>query len=158
MKLYFLRHAHAEDGTDVVDHKRRLTSKGLRAASNAAKILSSLRVSPAVVYSSPRVRARQTAEVVAASLGVNLEIRDEMDFSFDVAAVKQLMNSHQTESDLLLVGHEPSMSQVITELTGARLQMKKSGIACIELITFAPLQGELLWLLTPKITKVIAEA
>jgi phosphohistidine phosphatase len=158
MNLYFLRHAHAEDATEVADHKRRLTSKGLRAASNTAKLLTSLKVKPAVVYSSPRVRARQTAEVVAASLGVNLEVRDELDFSFDVAALKQLMNNHQPETDLLMVGHEPSTSQVIGELTGARIQMKKSGIACVELVTFAPLRGDLLWLLSPKITKVIAQA
>jgi phosphohistidine phosphatase len=158
MKLYFLRHAHAEDGKEGSDHKRRLTSKGLRAASNVAKVLSTLKFSPVVVYSSPRVRARQTAEVIAASLGVNIEIRDEMDFGFDAAAVKQLMNAHKPESELLLVGHEPSMSQVITGLTGARVQMKKGGIACVELVTFAPLQGDLLWLMPPKLAKVIAKA
>ncbi len=159
MRLYFLRHAHALDAVDnEPDQKRRLSAKGLRAVSHVAKLLSALEVTPAVVYTSPRVRALQTAEVVSAALGVDLQIRDEMDFGFDIAALKQLIDGHDVASELLFVGHEPTMSQVINEITGAHIQMKKSGIVRMDIHSFAPLKGDLIWLLPPKITKVLADA
>lgn len=149
MKLYLLRHADAEDGASS-DHDRRLTSNGIQQAKTAAKVLAALDVEPAHVYSSPRVRAKHTAEIVAETLGLKVELREEVNFGFSVPALQILLDI-AGNVDLMLVGHEPTMSTVIRELTGADVQMKKCGLARIDILSLSPLKGELVWLIPPKV-------
>ncbi len=155
MKLYFLRHAHAEDGTGHNDHERKLTDRGVRDARAAAHVLAALGVEPAHIYASPRVRARQTAEIVAAQLDLAIEIREEVNFGFNVATLRQLLDRSSEYADLMFVGHEPTFSATIAELSGARIQMKKCGFARVDLVSQVPLRGELIWLLSPRIYKAL---
>jgi phosphohistidine phosphatase len=153
MRLYFFRHAEAEDAANgVADHERALTSKGQRRTALAAQGLVRLKVKPVRLYSSPRVRSRQTADILAESLGLSVEVRDEVDFDFSVLAVERLIADLEDESDVLFVGHEPSMSIILSDMTGANVAMKKGGMARVDIApTTSPLRGRLVWLLAPRV-------
>jgi phosphohistidine phosphatase len=151
--LYFFRHGEAEDAANgMSDNDRTLTSKGTRRTTNAAQALTRLKVKPARLYSSPRVRARQTADILAESLGLPVEVRDEVDFNFSVSAVERLIADVDGEQDVLFVGHEPSLSIILSEMTGANVAMKKGGMARVDIApTTSPLRGRLVWLLAPRV-------
>ncbi|MCY4525927.1 MAG: histidine phosphatase family protein, partial [Anaerolineaceae bacterium] len=72
MRLYLLRHGKAE-AHNVRDAQRRLTPAGIKRMERAARVMARLELRPARIFSSPRVRSRQTADIVAAALGVAVE-------------------------------------------------------------------------------------
>ncbi len=152
MKLYLMRHGHAENvGAGTSDHDRQLTSRGFQRISTAARVLSSLDVTPDHIYSSPRIRARQTAEIVGAALKVPVEIREEVNFGFNISSIKSLTATLENGASVLFVGHEPSMSVTLGEITGADVAMKKGGFARIDLLDRVEMQGELVWLIAPSV-------
>lgn len=155
MKLYFLRHAAAEDGDGINDHERRLTEKGIRAASSLSRLLVTLEIQPSHIFSSPRIRARQTAEIVATALGRAVEIREEMNFGFGMAVVLQLIEGVKPDDEVMFVGHEPTLSLTIGEIAGGRVQMKKGGLVRIDTLSIQPLRGELIWLIPPKVVSAV---
>lgn len=151
MKLYFLRHGEAEEGVDMPDAERRLTPRGIERVTQAARIMRRLDIAPLYIYSSPRVRAWQTADIVAQALGMAVDIREEVNFSFNVDAVRQLISGLGEEESVMFVGHNPSMSTVVHDLTGAALSLKKGGLARVDLHSLNPLRAELVWLVAPKV-------
>lgn len=151
MKLYFFRHGEAEPHDLRDDFDRQLTETGLQETKSAGRVLASLKIAPTHVYSSPRIRAKQTAEIVAAALGKTIEVTEKLDFNFNVQAVHELLHGLGVDDDVMFVGHEPSLSVTLGALTGATLEMKKGGCARVDLYPGTPLRGTLLWLLTPKI-------
>jgi phosphohistidine phosphatase len=156
MRLYLLRHAEAVDHA-ASDHDRQLTPRGISRTQAAAGVMARLGLRPAHIYSSPRVRARQTAEIVGQALGVAVEIRDEVNFSFSVEAVHSLIQGLDDAAEVMFVGHEPSMSAVLNGLTGAAVVMKKGGLARVDVYTpIAPLHGQLVWLIAPKVFDMLA--
>ena len=141
--IWFLRHGDAEDTTP--DFDRRLTDKGERQASAAGAALKALGVELDLCLTSPRVRARDTAVLACETLGAaepTIEERLSGGF-FDALDLTAGLD------EVLLVGHEPDFSDAIAELTGARVDMKKGGLAGVE-------DRTLRVLLRPKETKAIA--
>ncbi len=158
MKLYFMRHGHAEPGGSKPDEQRELTTEGVRRIQNAAAVIARLNVAPAHIYSSPRVRARQTAEQVAARLNIPLEIHEAVNFGFSEAAVADFVAAHG-DADLMFVGHEPTMSQTIQAIThGGSVVMKPGSLARVDVTSQGMLQGELVWLIAPKVFDALAGA
>lgn len=156
MRLYFLRHAHAEDTHPQGDHHRALTDHGRRAARNAAQVIARLGIAPVKIYTSPRTRAHQTAAIVGEALGIAPQVSEEVNFGFSPDAVARLISDPaHGDADALFVGHEPTFSQTIGAICGGVVQMKKSGLARIDLYQRSPLRGELVWLVTPKLFEVI---
>jgi phosphohistidine phosphatase SixA len=153
MKLYFFRHAEAEDHADSRDdHDRDLTAKGVARTKTAGQVLAALDLRLTHLYTSPRVRATHTAEILARALNLTAEVRDELNFDFDVTAVEKLIAGLSDEHEVLFVGHEPSMSLVVGELTGGNVLMKKGGMARVDVVTaMSPLRGQLAWLIAPKV-------
>lgn len=151
MRLYFVRHGHAEDGINIADHDRQLTAQGIARMQTAARVMKRLEIAPTNIYSSPRVRARQTAEIIADVLGKTIDIRPEVDFSFNVQAVATLIADHTADDEVMFVGHNPSMSDVVGELTGARVSMKKGGLARVDVPATALIYTELVWYIAPKV-------
>ncbi|MBV9817240.1 MAG: histidine phosphatase family protein [Solirubrobacterales bacterium] len=140
--LWLLRHAEAADGTP--DDERALTERGVRQAQAAGWALELLGAEIELCLSSPKVRALQTAQLACASLG--LEPAPERRLSgepFDVADLTAGL------SNVLLVGHDPSFSLTLHDLTGAQSRMKKGGLAAIA-------KGELVVLLRPTEISAIA--
>lgn len=154
MKLYFFRHGEAEPHELREDFDRELTAVGRAETRHAAQVLAALKINPARIYSSPRIRARQTAEIIAAQLDKKIETNDKCDLNFNVHAVHDLLEGLGADDDILFVGHEPSLSLTVGALTGATVAMKKGGCARVDLYPGTPLRGTLIWLLTPKIFNI----
>jgi len=153
--LYFLRHAHAEDGGDKPDEQRALIDKGIEQAEATAKLLKRLDIGLDYLFTSPRLRARQTAGAVADALSIEPRVVEELNYGFNVPRLSALLGDVPPNADVMLVGHEPTLSQTIQAITGARVEMKKCGLARIDVIVRQPLQGELVWLITPKLVRAL---
>lgn len=150
MRYYFVRHGIASDLAPS-DFARELTARGRRRVGKAAKVMKALGMTPAFIYTSPRLRARQTAEIIAAELGMKATVAEEVDFGFDIAAVKALSQGLTSESEVMFVGHNPDISLIVNQLTGVSVSMKKGGLARIDVIHHSARQGELVWLIAPKV-------
>jgi phosphohistidine phosphatase len=152
MKLYFFRHALAQDkDLGIPDSQRALLPKGVERTETAANALKALGVKPTQLFSSPLVRARQTADILAKVLDVPVEEREEIAPGFDAAAVENLIRDAGKNAEIMFVGHEPDLSMTIHLISGARVDMKKGGVALIEVTRVQPVRGLLLWLIPPKI-------
>ncbi|MDX2161101.1 MAG: phosphohistidine phosphatase SixA [bacterium] len=153
MEIYFLRHAQAEEANGLMsDADRQLTERGIRHTRRMTQALKELDVIPDRLYSSPLVRAKQTAEIVAAGLGLHLEIKKELGPGFTLAGLHGLTRDLGMQDQVMVVGHEPDFSKVIADfIGGGRIVIKKCGLARVEVVSFQPLRGELLWLFSPKI-------
>jgi phosphohistidine phosphatase len=125
--IWLLRHGEAEDGGGKPDADRELTEKGERQSVAAGRALRKLGVGIDVCLTSPKVRARRTAELACASLDCPVEEDDRLsgvDFDpLEVAAGR---------GEVMLVGHEPVFSGAVALATGSRVKMKKGGIAAID--------------------------
>jgi phosphohistidine phosphatase len=140
--LWLLRHAEAADG--VPDDERPLTERGIRQAEAAGRALQTLGANVDVCLSSPKVRAMQTAQYACAPLGVEVTTEPRLAGEpFDVGDLTAGLG------DVLLVGHDPSFSLTLHDLTGAQSRMKKGGLAGIA-------KGELVVLLRPTELAAIA--
>ena len=167
MKLYILRHGIAvmQDDLDYArDAERPLTSKGKRQLRQTAAVMKKMGLRFDLILSSPYLRAKQTAEIVAASL----KLKNRLKFSEALAPdgnpkelIRELNESKAAPESVLLVGHEPYLSGLVSLLTtgGTALAMdfKKGGLCKLE--TEQPGYGRcatLVWLLTPKQMKLMA--
>lgn len=156
MRLFFFRHGLAEPGTDrLPDHERALTAVGSERIERAVRVLKALDAVPAYLLTSPLVRARQTAEILAEGLGLTAQVRPELAPGFGLPALEALV-ADLNDGDIMLVGHEPDLSVTIGALTGGVVLMKKGGMARVDLVGYRPLRGALVWLLAPRVFDVLA--
>ncbi len=157
MKLYFVRHGMAEAGNGIDDFERALTKEGVEQMQTSAKVMAKLKIKPAHIYTSPRVRARQTADIMAEALGVQVEVREEVGYEFNVQAVESLIDGLSDGDDVMFVGHEPSFSETVSELIGGgTVIMKKGGLARIDVFSREPLRGALVWMIAPRVFEMLA--
>ncbi len=154
MKLYFLRHGIAQDisETNGRDAARALTTGGIERLEASAKIMAKLGVKPARLYSSPLVRARQTAEIVARAIDMKVTLDPTVGPGFDSQTVSELIADLTAEADVMFVGHEPDMSKVVSALTGgSSIVMKKGSLARLDVRSARPLRCSLVWLIAPAV-------
>ena len=163
LELYLIRHGlAAERGEDYPDDsKRPLTSAGIARLRKEAKALTALDVDFDLIISSPLVRARQTAETIAASMPSHPEVTlsDALAPAGTPAALFQELGRHMRKGRIALVGHEPSIGELAARLVGARtpFEFKKGGICRIDFDIFPPKgSGQLRWFVTPKMLRKIA--
>jgi phosphohistidine phosphatase len=152
MQLYFLRHGEADwPGWTKPDDERPLTDFGKKEARQVAKFLSRLNVKPDLIVTSPLPRALQTAEAAAEQLKAKLCQDEALEPGFGISELSTVLKRHRSKV-LMLVGHEPDFSSVISALTGGFIKMSKAGVA---LIDFDPEteKGRLLWLFPPKFAR-----
>jgi phosphohistidine phosphatase len=155
--LYFLRHAHAVDAVGLSDEERALNDKGNAQAEATAKLFKRLDLQVDALYCSPRLRCRQTAEIVGRAFNAVPDVREELNFGFNVTLLNDLLADLNFDQNVMLVGHEPTFSRAVQDLTGARVEMKKCGLARVDLISRTPLQGELIWLVAPRLVRALVE-
>jgi phosphohistidine phosphatase len=156
MRLYFLRHGNAASRQEWSgdDALRPLTEKGMRTLDGVAAFLADQRLGIDLVVTSPLVRASQTAQLVAKRLGLadRLETDERLASGFGPAALGELVRSHADLGALMLVGHEPDFSNTIGALIGrGRVVCKKAGLACVNVLDIATMEGELEWLLPARL-------
>jgi phosphohistidine phosphatase len=140
--LWLLRHAEARDGKP--DDERPLTELGERQARAAGLAMSRLGITVDLCLTSPKLRARQTAELACEPLGV--EIIDEPRLAGEPFDAHDLVAGL---GDVMLVGHDPSFTLTLHDLTGAQSRLPKGGLVGIE-------KGELVTLLRPSELAAIA--
>jgi phosphohistidine phosphatase len=81
-----------------------------------------------------------------------LQVDDGLGFGFDTAELARILTEHGTSERFLLVGHEPSFSDVISDVTGgSQVVCKKGGLARVDLVAGRKPLGELVWLIPPKV-------
>lgn len=157
MILYFMRHGEAEDAGSGGDAARALTERGVQRTTEAAAALGRLDLALGLVLTSPLRRAVQTAELVAGALKVPVRQEKALGGNFSLDALARLAQAHDLPASVMLVGHEPDFSWVVGELIGgARLEMKKGAVACLEVRGFARGSGYLRWLLTGRQLSLMA--
>jgi phosphohistidine phosphatase len=153
---YFVRHGIAADAEawEGSDFDRPLTAKGRKQMARVAKRLSRIDIEVDTIVTSPLLRAKQTAEILADALGAKKRLieDDRLGGGFDLRALAGILRDREGLSAVMLVGHEPSMSAVSGDVIGGgRLEFKKGAIACVDLFDHDGVpRGELLWLVTPR--------
>ncbi|HEY2397360.1 MAG TPA: phosphohistidine phosphatase SixA [Solirubrobacteraceae bacterium] len=156
-QLWLLRHAEAEPHGSRSDAERRLTERGERQARAAGVALERIGMKFEAVLFSPKVRARQTAELAAEAWSARqrkgLREHAALAGAFDAAQALDALAEVGADGCLLLVGHEPDLSQVAGELTGGRVDLKKGGVAAVRLEGAG---GELAALMRPRELLLIA--
>lgn len=130
-QLWLLRHGEAVPHDSKPDPERELTARGERQAATAGAALARLGIEFAACYTSPKVRSAATARLACASLNVEPQEDKVLGNGFDRDDALELMARHEDDARVLIVGHEPSFSQVVLDLTGARIDMKKGGIVAV---------------------------
>jgi phosphohistidine phosphatase len=160
MDLYIMRHGAAEErGAQWPDDAQRpLTEDGRRKAREVAQGLAAEGVALDAVFTSPLVRARETAEIVAKELGLSAKLRETKNLAPGAdpeALLGELRASAPAAVGLMVVGHEPDLGMLVSRLlTGdpslVDAPMKKAGVARIEVDALPPgRRGTLRWVLGP---------
>jgi phosphohistidine phosphatase len=140
--LWLLRHAEAHEGNP--DDARPLTERGRAQARAAGLALRRLGSELEACLTSPKLRAVQTAELACEPLGIPVSTAEALSGEpFDVRDVTAGLEN------VLLVGHDPSFTLTLHDLTGAQARLAKGGLAAVE-------KGELLVLLRTSETEAIA--
>lgn len=160
MDLYALRHAIAVDrGTEEYvqdDSRRPLTRKGIRRMRRAARGVRRLGLTVDLILSSPYLRARETAEIVATALDdTTLELFQPLAAEIPPEqALRQIARRAEGLKSLLLVGHEPQLSAMASLLIAGNpdlaLELKKGGMFKIEAEQLQAGTGVLEWWLTSR--------
>ena len=152
-QLWFLRHGEAEPKGARDDAERRLTEHGEAQARIAGRALDRLEVRFDAVFSSSRVRARDTARIACAILGCEPAVHAPLSGAFDREDADELLAGYDEDAVLLLGGHEPDFSETLRDLTGGRVDLKKGGVAGVEIERRT---GELIALLQPAQLEAVA--
>jgi phosphohistidine phosphatase len=156
-QLWLLRHAEAEPHGTRSDSERRLTVRGEAQARAAGAALARIDAGFDAVLFSPKARAQQTAELAAEewddSQRERLHVHAPLAGGFGAREALDALAGLPADGRLLLVGHEPDLSGVIGELTGARADVKKGGLAVLRL---EGVGGELVVLMRPRELALIA--
>lgn len=119
-RLVLLRHAKAEHGGEIADHLRPLSLVGRRQAAGVGATLQAASVIPELVLCSSSLRTRQTWDLVRSSLGAQptVEIGDAL-YSAGVRALLDVVRAVPSDvRTVLLVGHEPAVSESAATLAG----------------------------------------
>jgi phosphohistidine phosphatase len=145
-QLWFLRHGEAEPHDAAEDDDRALTERGREQSLAAGSALASLEIVFQLAFTSPKVRAAETAELACDHLGIEPMVHEPLRQGFDADEALTLLHAAGDDRRILLVGHEPDFSQVVHDLTGARIDLKKGGVAGVRVAG----ASELIALLRPR--------
>jgi phosphohistidine phosphatase len=163
MILYFLRHGVAvePDEWQGRDDDRPLTKEGISKMKDEARAVADLALDIDVVVSSPLLRAVTTATLVARRLKFDKPplLDDRLAEGFSLEALREVVSEHADADGILLVGHEPALSDVIGRLVGsAGIEMKKGALAAVAVDGAQCTRGDLIALLPPKVLTALGKA
>jgi phosphohistidine phosphatase len=161
MKIIIIRHAIAEDRAVFAEHNtddnlRPLTDKGAKRMEQSRQGLKRLEPEADYIFSSTLTRAVQTADLIAECYPEAIrKAIPQLNPGSDPAKLTSLLAELPTQSTILLIGHEPDLSELISWCTNGShfnfLQLKK-GAACLLQFkgTAKPASAEMIWLLPPR--------
>ncbi|MBB5352166.1 phosphohistidine phosphatase [Haloferula luteola] len=152
MELILLRHGKAEDHRSEGDFDRRLVDKGMRQARRAARLLGGLDRLPEVVLSSPRIRAKETAEHFCDEVGLGAPvIQSWLDCGMNPEEAMRELAAFSEFERVMIVGHEPDFSMLVESWIECRggVEVKKGALVGLEVMP--PRRGgRLVFLVPPK--------
>jgi phosphohistidine phosphatase len=159
LQLLVMRHGKSDwKASSVDDHERPLARRGVEAARWMGALIAELDMVPDLVLASTAVRALDTARLAAlgGSWSSPVEPRREL-YGQDVSGVLEIIACAQDIKRLMVVGHEPTFSGLVSELVGgARIRLPTAAVACVEIdaggwAEIAAGRSQLLWLAVPKL-------
>ena len=133
-RLLLMRHAKSDWSADyAIDHDRPLNERGVRSARAIGRVLSEDDRVPGLVVTSSAVRARTTAQLAAEAgeWGSEIVIDSRLYGSGADAAVQVAAESGSVEP-LMLVGHQPTWSILVSILSGESIEMKTATVAVLQ--------------------------
>jgi phosphohistidine phosphatase len=152
--LWLLRHGEAVPHGSRPDSERELTPKGERQSRLAGQAMMRLNIELDACYTSPKVRARDTARLACEALGIEVIEAGEIAEDFDRRDAQGLLAAHDDRASVLVVGHNPDFAQVVHDFTGAHVDFKKGGLAAVRVTGSG--RGELIVVLRPVELEAIA--
>jgi phosphohistidine phosphatase len=163
-ELYLFRHGIAVDpGTPgIPDGERPLTGKGEKRLRQIARGLKTLDMTLDRIITSPLVRARETAEIIARALELRerLEIANVLQTGSSASTIKRWLRE-RSEERLLIVGHNPTLSDLVALLVlGSEgpsvCDLKKGGMAALTPWSASADRYQITWIATPRILRRLA--
>jgi phosphohistidine phosphatase len=157
MELYLLRHAHAGDpgAWDGPDERRPLSAKGEKQSDRLGRFLAEVGFRVDAVITSPKVRAAQTARIVAEALSLPVGEDARLGGEVGLGTLESILRDAGDPARAVVVGHDPDFTDLVAILCGsARVPMKKGALARIDVDR--PLQpggGTLRWLVPPDLLR-----
>ena len=156
MRCYFLRHGIAAEAGEFhgADFDRPLTDEGHERMIREAKAVAALGIELDVILTSPLVRAKQTATIVAKELKLRDRLVEDtrLGLDFGLSAFASILKEQARAEAIMVVGHEPGMSTTVGQLIGsARIDFKKGALALVNVPDSTTPRGELVWLVPPKV-------
>jgi phosphohistidine phosphatase len=138
MKLYLVRHAEAvERSGTTTDASRHLTTKGRLAFRKIARRVRRTGIAPDVIFTSPLLRAVQTAEILAERLEHEgpVVVARELSPGFDLRALRALLSGSGSPAEAAFVGHEPDLGDLAATLLAlpGRFPLRKGAVLALEL-------------------------
>ena len=162
MQLYIVRHGIAIDREDPKcppEADRYLTEEGIERTKQVAEGVAALGIHADLMFSSPYVRATQTAVIFASELEYSKQKIRRTDSLLPGAEPGAFLRELAREKDVstvLCFGHAPHVDGLLAAAVGASrhiTSMKKAGVALVELKRLSPPNGQLVWLITPKLVR-----
>jgi phosphohistidine phosphatase len=128
-----------------------LSAKGVAQAQRLAAFLANIRFAVDAIVSSPKLRATQTAQVMAATVGTVVTVDDRLGGGFTVETLATLVAEMADARTVLLVGHDPDFSSIVSALCGAKaIRLRTCTLARVDVDDQpAPGHGALRWLIPP---------
>jgi phosphohistidine phosphatase len=166
MQLYIVRHGIAidrEDPKSPAEAERFLTEEGVEKTRQVAKSIAALGISADLLVSSPYVRALQTAEIFASALDYAKQKIGKSETLLpgaEPAAFFRELAKEKQASTVFCFGHGPHVDELVAAALGVKhhiTEMKKAGVALVELKRVSPPSGQLVWLVTPKLVRKSAK-
>jgi phosphohistidine phosphatase len=156
-ELYLLRHAHAGDpgGWDGPDDRRPLSDKGQKQAERLGRFLATVGFRADAIITSPKVRAAQTAEIVAGHLDMKVATAERLGGQLGIAELEAVIHDAGDPERVMVVGHDPDFSDLLALLCGASaVPMRKGALARVDLRRPVGVgSGTLRWLVPPDLLK-----
>jgi phosphohistidine phosphatase len=166
MQLYIVRHGIAidrEDPQSPPEAERYLTEEGIEKTKQVAESIAALGISADLLVSSPYVRAIQTAEIFASALDYarqKIGRSEALLPGAEPGAFFRELARQKEVSTVFCFGHAPHVDELVAAAMGVKrhiTEMKKAGVALVELKRISPPRGQLVWLVTPKLVRKSAK-
>lgn len=142
MNLYILRHGISEARSETKypnDLERPLSKRGKSKITEIGDLMDDLDIKPDYILTSPAKRSTESAKLIQKTLGIKKEriiISENLLPEYSISGIIEEISEKYKTKDVLLVGHEPMLSTLISQLTSgnpdATIQLKKGALCCLK--------------------------
>lgn len=134
-RIVAIRHAQAKSEGYPNDKLHPLSEEGKQVQLKVANRLKEEGIFPDKIWSSPLLRAKQSAEIISEAFSVNVEEKDALGNKFNSKELLQYFTPMPENTTIFLIGHAPSLGEFVNELVGKNILpegIKKSGVVIID--------------------------